>query len=155
MNPISIIAIIVLILLATKWLRGQPKKDRRSAALKLGVFVIALIFLVLAITGRMHWLGAVIAGLFPFARRLVPIAWRALAFWRSRQSKTKSHPPKTSNTQLSKVEALDILGLKPQASRDEIIAAHKRLMQKAHPDRGGNDWLASRINAAKDTLLDE
>lgn len=155
MNPISIIAIIVLILLAIKWLRGQPKKDRRSAAIKLGVFVIALIFLVLAITGRMHWLGAVIAGLFPFARRLVPIAWRALAFWRSRQSKAKDHPPKTSNTQLSKVEALDILGLKPQATRDEIIAAHKRLMQKAHPDRGGNDWLASRINAAKDTLLDE
>lgn len=50
-------------------------------------------------------------------------------------------------------EALQILGLDESATHDDIIAAHRRLMQKVHPDRGGSDYLASRINQAKDHLL--
>jgi hypothetical protein len=54
---------------------------------------------------------------------------------------------------MSREEALAVLGLKPGADRAQIIAAHRRLMRAAHPDQGGSDWLASRINAARDILI--
>ena len=53
----------------------------------------------------------------------------------------------------SKNEAYDLLGLKPGASEDDIKAAHKRLMKDFHPDKGGTDYLAAKINQAKDVLL--
>jgi hypothetical protein len=58
-----------------------------------------------------------------------------------------------TKTAMTPDEAYEILGLKPGASRTDIIAAHKRLLQRVHPDRGGSDYLAVRINLAKATLL--
>lgn len=55
-------------------------------------------------------------------------------------------------------EALQILGLdtylhQPPPDKKTVVQAHRKLMQKLHPDRGGNDYLASRVNIAKEVVL--
>jgi len=62
-------------------------------------------------------------------------------------------PPKSQGSAMTRAEAYEVLGLKSGASPDEVHAAHRRLMRLAHPDTGGSDWLASRVNQARDVLL--
>ena len=64
----------------------------------------------------------------------------------------EAHTPEPVSN-LSRSEAYEILGLASGASDKEVVEAHRRLMQKLHPDRGGSDYLAAKLNAAKETLL--
>ncbi|MEX0738540.1 MAG: molecular chaperone DnaJ [Pseudohongiella sp.] len=75
--------------------------------------------------------------------------WQAHA-----EADTSEQPrPGGSDSLMTESLALEILGLGSDASREDITAAHRRLMQKMHPDRGGSDYLAQRINQARDFLL--
>jgi hypothetical protein len=54
---------------------------------------------------------------------------------------------------MSDAEARRILGVGPEASREDIQAAYTRLMRAVHPDKGGTAGLAAQLNAARDRLL--
>lgn len=54
---------------------------------------------------------------------------------------------------MSKKEAAEILDINIDATREEIIFAHKKAIQKNHPDKGGTSEMAAKINKARDKLL--
>ncbi len=63
--------------------------------------------------------------------------------------KTQAAPSKD----MSRKEAFEILNLGEDASKQDIKDAYKRLMQKVHPDNQGSDWMAAKLNQARDLLL--
>jgi len=238
--PLTLLVVIMAVV-AWVWLRNQPPGQQKPAILKLVSIAGILMAVVLAVTGRLQVLLALLVFLFPLLRRVLPsllmgrmpgsgeasakpgnqshvssdilnmtldhdsgtmsgeilkgpMAGRALAdlgegefiellqycrdhdedsarlletyldrrfgdSWRTDDpagddSAGESEPENSgSGGALTESEALDILGLEAGASRDEIVQAHRRVMQKIHPDRGGSNYLAARVNEAKERLL--
>lgn len=238
--PLTLVVIVVAVV-AWLWVRNQPASQRNAAILKLALVAGIGIVVLLAVTGRLHFLFAGLAFLYPLLRRLLPSLLRGgpgLMGGAKAKSGNQSHVSSdilemtldhdsgnmsgkilkgpmegreladlseseflellrycraqdedsarllesyldrrfgdswraddkasddggeagesgagSAGGPLTENEALDILGLEPGASRDEIIKAHRRMMQKLHPDHGGSNYLAARINEAKACLL--
>lgn len=152
---IAVAAIAYLMWFKIKKAKGEEKK-------KLVIWSIAASAITvlgfLAITGRLNFITAAITGavaMLPKATQLLrylPLLnkFRQQASQSQQQQNNQQAPPQTA---MSQKQAYEILGIEPDASKEEITKAHKRMMQKVHPDRGGSDFLAAQINQAKDTLL--
>ncbi len=80
-------------------------------------------------------------------------AWldRSHPSWREDMARAEGEPG--AGGIMTREEAFEILGLKPGSSADDIRRAHRDLMKRMHPDAGGSDYLAAKINEAKDVLL--
>ncbi len=126
---------------------GAFSRAQIATLKQFGLWVVAIGGLLLAalllFTGR----GATaIAALV----MLGPLVWSWLGEVRPRGPAAGARP---NRAPMTRAEAYEVLGLAPGATAAEIRAAHRRLMRAAHPDAGGSDWLAARVNQARDLLL--
>ena len=62
---------------------------------------------------------------------------------------------KKNNSSIPLSEAYDLLGIDENASIDNINKAHKELITRLHPDKGGSSYLSARINEARDIIMNE
>jgi hypothetical protein len=160
-----VIAVVgALIFWHKRWLK-TPLKDRKLFAQRSLLWGLVGFSFALVIFGRAHWLMGVLAALLALIARLAQFA-QYLPFFRklfdqdplgstkgSSKGSTNGDSSPPANQGMSRQQAADILGVDANASKEEIRLAHKKLMQKIHPDRGGSDGLAKQINHAKTTLL--
>ena len=122
--------------------------------------VIAILGL-LAVTGHLNVITAAIAGLVALLPRAIQML-KYLPFisrlyqqhgQQNAQNQQQSQSRPRGKQAMSTDEAMEVLALKPGYTHDDVKQAHRRMMQKVHPDRGGSDYLAAQINQAKDVLL--
>lgn len=139
--PYLILAIGVLTGLYTLYRFFMQADVRQVKALFMTfVFVfLALAILLMAVTGRLPAALALLVFLAPFA-------WKYF-------NGTAPQNEKPTSPAIPRKEALEILGLTEPVTPDSVNESYKRLMQKVHPDNQGSDWMAVKLNQARDALL--
>ena len=96
----------------------------------------------------------VAARLAPFGVMALILAGGAAArtLTKDREQPGMNDAPRGPSGRMTEAEALRVLGLEPGADARAVEAAHKRMIVRAHPDVGGSDYLAAKVNEARAVL---
>ena len=132
-----------------RFLLNATIKEIVAMIFTIGALIIGSAMFFLAITGRLPAALGIMAALMPLVVTWVQARKKERVTEETSSTSTNTNP----NASMTASEALDILGLKDRASKEEIIEAHRRLMKQFHPDQDGSEGLAKKINQAKDLLI--
>lgn len=142
---VLLLGAVILYFALSKYLNSQPEKFNDMFKKVLAVVLGVSAFLIL-MRGNIA-----VAGVLGAAAVL---SWQG-SLWNYLRSKAQG--PQVAQKQdeqtMSRDEALEILELSGSPTREEIKAAHHKLMKKIHPDQGGSGYFAAKLNQAKDILL--
>ncbi|MGK0442686.1 MAG: hypothetical protein ACJA0N_002501, partial [Pseudohongiellaceae bacterium] len=114
---ILIAAILLAIVIVLKQVKNTPPEQRKKMYLKLAIGLTAAVLLLLALMGRIHWIGGIVAAMIPIVRFAFPYLLRALPFLQQHighKKQAEQHaPPQQPKANITLDEAYQILGLKP------------------------------------------
>lgn len=131
---------------------GRSAADRRLAQI-IAVCAVAAVLLSLRLTpfalGALL-IGGAFFGIGWFREKMLDGGFQDLG---EEASAGAAGPAPPRAGVMSREEALSVLGLAPGADVEAIHTAHRRMIAKAHPDSGGSDYLAAKVNEARDVLL--
>ncbi len=134
------------------WRLARSQSGERGAAVARNMTVLKAVV----------WLGLAAA---LFAAKLWPLAFMvliaaggvsAIEMWRARvvrEDEVANAVATPSSRIMDAEEAASVLGVADDADAEAIRAAHKKLIAQIHPDKGGTDYLAAKINEARDVML--
>ncbi|MGR3914665.1 MAG: DnaJ domain-containing protein [Gammaproteobacteria bacterium] len=148
---LAAVALIGVMWLLGRYNRATPAQRNRALRTIL-LYGIGAALLVLVLTGKLPWLFALVSAAVPWLNRALTMRQMWGTFRGFRQAGNSSARGAKPGA-MDAAEAYEVLGLASGASKREIIEAHRKLIRKIHPDRGGSDYLAARINQAKEVLL--
>ena len=165
MLKILIIFFIVIVSTILAW-NTIVKTNYKTLALVikwLGLILAIILAILIFIVGKWHLAPFVLTFLVPWFSRLsrygriflflFPFLSR-MSFFRQNNF-SSANRNYANSTKMSKKEACEILGLDENSTKEEVENAYKRIMSNYHPDKGGSSYLASKINAARDLLINE
>jgi hypothetical protein len=152
MSPfvVGLAVLLVLLLLAAAYTRARPRDLVKGIRFSGGV-LLGLVAVGLAVANRFALAFLAAAGAWVLLTGTMP-PWIGGPRSPGEAGGSREVPPNRKGT-MSRSEALNVLGLEPGATEEQIRAAHRRLILQIHPDKGGTSYLAAKINEAKDVLL--
>ena len=140
----AIVILTILIYIVTEMIHLPKKKFKKYIKYFFLIFIICIVlFLMRFFPAIITSIPAIFLILFRWGNF---INFVAKVFLRNKSQNFKKE-------NMTKKEALEILGLNENASKEEIIQSHQKLIKKNHPDVGGSDWVTKKLNKARDILL--
>lgn len=150
----------MVIFVIRKFLK-MPAEFLANKIKKIALLLLLIGVIFLLATGRLNAVFAFIGIFIAFILRMLPGILRYIpqlyslwAIFRNKHNTQSTRQSNKNTTPMTKDEAYKVLGLKTFSSKQDIILAHKKLIQKLHPDKEGSDYFATKINQAKKILLE-